>query len=94
MQRGNLVIYDLEGTIISQTGEAEGNLLPHTYPVGIPYIELPFGTMDYNNQMLIKIDVTTEPHTPIFEPIIRQKTDTEKLAEIEAKLKLAGLLEI
>jgi hypothetical protein len=85
MQRGNLVIYDLEGTIISQTGEAEGDLLPHVYPVGVPYIELPFGSMKYEEQRLVRIDVSQEPHTPIFEPIVREKTAEEKLAEYEAK---------
>jgi len=85
MQLGNLVIYDFKGMIISQTGEMDGGLLPRVYPVGVPYLELEVGTMDYNNQKLIKIDVTTEPHKPIFEPIIREKTAEEKLAEYEAK---------
>lgn len=67
MQRGNLVIYDLEGTIVYQTGEAEGNILPHEYPVGIPYMEIPFGTM--KTKRLIRIDTTVEPHEPIFEDV-------------------------
>jgi hypothetical protein len=96
-KRGNLITYDLEGRIFSQTGEiysdSENTILPHTYPVGIPYIELPFGAMRYEEQRLIKINVTTEPHTPIFVPIVRELTDAEKLAEAEAKLRAAGLLE-
>jgi hypothetical protein len=92
MDRGNLIIYDLEGTIISQTGEATGDLLPHTYPVGIPYIELNYGDMKYETQRLVRVNVNTDPHTPVFEPIIREKTDAEKLAEAEEKLRQAGLL--
>lgn len=68
MQRGNLVIYDLIGKIVSQTGEAEGDLLPHDYPVGIPYIEIPFGTMA--QKRVISIDVSDpQNHKPVFENI-------------------------
>ena len=92
MNRGNLIIYDLEGTIISQTGEATGDLLPNVYPVGIPYIELNYGDMKYEIQRLVSVNVNTDPHTPVFEPIIREKTDAEKLADAEEKLRQAGLL--
>lgn len=91
MKRGNLIIYDLEGTIISQTGEAEGELLPHVYPVGVPSLELEHGEMDYPNKKLISIDVSKVPHAPIFEPIVREKTAEEKLTEAMAKLKAAGI---
>lgn len=68
MKRGNLVFYDLVGKIFSQTGEAEGDILPHEYPVGIPYIEIPFGTMA--QKRVISIDVTDpKSHKPIFETI-------------------------
>lgn len=86
MQRGNLVIYDETGKIFSQTGEAEGDVLPHEYPIGIPYIEIPFGTMA--TKKLIEIDATKEPHEPIFEDIERQPTIQElllRIAELEQK---------
>ncbi len=67
MQRGNLVIYDLKGKVCSQTGEYDGEVLPHEYPEGIPYIEIPFGTMA--KKRLISIDVSKTPHEPIFEDI-------------------------
>ena len=63
MERGNLVIYDLEGTIISQSGEAMGFVLPHSYPVGIPYLEIPFGTM--NLKQVVSIDVSVTPNIPV-----------------------------
>lgn len=90
MYRGNLVLYDMTGKIFSQTGEAEGEILQHTYPIGIPYIEIPFGTMA--TKKLISIDVTTEPHVPIFEDLPIEKTQEELLAEYEATLKTNGLL--
>ncbi len=92
MQRGNLVIYDFKGVIINQTGEAVGDLLPHVYPDGVPYLELPYGAMKYEEQRLVSIDVSIKPNVPIFKLIIREKTDAEKLAEAESKLKAAGLL--
>ena len=87
MQRGNLVIYDLEGTIFSQTGEAQGDVLPHEYPVGIPYIELPFGTLA--TKRLISIDVTKTPHEPIFEDVVIPKTEEQiRIEELENQVLL------
>lgn len=85
MDRGNLVIYDLEGKIILQTGEASGDVLPHTYPSGIPYIELPYGTM--KTKRLVSIDVSADPHEPIFEEIQREKTLEDRILELEEELK-------
>lgn len=85
MQRGNLVIYDKTGKIFSQTGEAEGAVLPHEYPVGIPYIEIPFGTMA--TKRVVRIDVSDpNNHIPIFEDIEIQKTPEEIIAELQAEL--------
>lgn len=86
MQRGNLVIYDYEGRIWYQSGEAEGDVLPHEYPVGLPYMEIPFGTM--RTKRLIKIDTTVEPHQPIFEDIEIEKTPQEIIEELENQLLL------
>ncbi|QUI25509.1 hypothetical protein HZI73_25860 [Vallitalea pronyensis] len=46
MNRGNLLIYDTTGKIWMQTGEATDDVLNHEYPVGVPYIELPYGSTD------------------------------------------------
>ncbi len=87
MQRGNLVIYDLEGRVFSQTGEAEGDVLPHVYPVGIPYVEIPFGTMAIKR--LVGIDVSVSPHQPIFKVIEVPKTpEQERIEELENQLLL------
>lgn len=85
MQRGNLVIYDKTGKIFSQTGEAEGAVLPHEYPVGIPYIEIPFGTMA--TKRVVRIDVSgPNNHIPILEDIEIQKTPEEIIEELQAEL--------
>lgn len=86
MQRGNLVIYDNDGRIWYQSGEAEGDILAHEYPVGLPYIEIPFGTM--KSKRLISIDTSVKPHVPVFEDIIREKTQEEVIQELENQILL------
>lgn len=85
MNRGNLVIYDTNGRIWSQTGDAYGDVLPHEYPVGLPFIEIPFGTV--TTHTLIGIDVSAIPHQPILEPIVPQKSpDQLKIEKLENQL--------
>ncbi len=85
MQRGNLVIYDLNGKVWSQTGEAEGDIIPHDYPVGIPYMEIPYGIM--NTKRLIEIDVSQVPNVPIFIEIVAEKSEEQlKIEELENQL--------
>ena len=68
MKRGNLITYDESGKIFSQTGEAEGNVLPHEYPIGIPYMEFEFGSM--KDRRITHIDTSKEPHEPVFRELI------------------------
>lgn len=65
MNRGNLIIYDLDGIIISQTGEACGDVLEHNIPNGIPYILLPYGVME--NKKAVSVDISKIPHEVVFE---------------------------
>ena len=60
MQLGNLVIYDNNGKIWYQSGEMEGDVLPITPPVGLPWIEIPFGTMATHKLSHVDVD-TGEP---------------------------------
>ncbi len=79
MQLGNLIVYDNTGKIWSQTGEMEGDLLPRDYPVGVPYIELPFGTM--KNKIALRVEVEDPTgHFVVFEEIPAQPT-TEELIQ-------------
>jgi hypothetical protein len=67
MQRGCLIIYDKTGKIWYNSGEAEGSVLPHVTPDGLPYIELPFGEL--NNKILVGVDTAVTPHVLITEDI-------------------------
>lgn len=84
MKRGNLIIYDLAGNIITQTGEAIGDVLPHTYPIGVPYIELAYGATV--GKRILRVDVNVEPHQVVTEDLPIEKTAEEKIAELESQL--------
>lgn len=75
-----LIIYDDEGYIIQHiTGS-------YRVPVGVPYLE----TEIPENKMLkfgIGVDVSVEPHEPIFEDI--PKSEVELLKDENTTLKLA-----
>jgi|GEM_PF-3469041 len=86
MKRGNLVIYDNRGVIYGQTGDLNADVPAHDYPQGIPYIEIPYGII--NEKKLLYIDVSKTPHEPIFEVLEIQKTDAERIAELENQLLL------
>lgn len=77
MKRGSLIIYDENGTIWVNTGDAEGDILPHTPPMGLPYIITNFGELD--NKKVIKINVETKqlitediPTKPTYEELENQ----------------------
>lgn len=46
MQRGSLIIYDNNGKIWLNTGDAEGDVLPHEIPVGLPYVITEYGQLN------------------------------------------------
>lgn len=75
MQRGSLIIYDNKGKIFSNTGDAEGDILPNEVPNGLPYIETQFGEL--NNKRILGIDISVTPHKLITEDIIIQPTYDE-----------------
>ncbi|EQC1536957.1 hypothetical protein [Clostridium botulinum] len=77
MQRGSLIIYDNTGKIFFNTGDAEGDVLPHTLPDGLPYIITKFGEL--NGKIAKGIDVTVTPHKLITEDIPHIETEEEKL---------------
>lgn len=89
MKRGSLIIYDNEGTIFLNTGDAEGNILPHTLPVGLPYIITKYGELDGK---VVK-GVGVESKELILEDIIKEESAEEKLLrekqELENQLLLA-----
>lgn len=58
MQRGSIIIYDNLGKIWSNSGDAEGDILPNELPVGLPYIETQFGEL--NGKKAVSVDVETK----------------------------------
>lgn len=70
MTRGNLIVYDSTGKIYYQSGEIDSGELPiatHVYPVGVPYIEVPYGST--KGKRIIFVDVSKTPHKLITEDI-------------------------
>lgn len=82
MQRGNLVIYDNNGKVWYQSGEAEGAVLEHELPVGLPHKIIPFGTMAISR--ISHVDIVNDEVVLI--PIEAPKPSYEQLeAELELK---------
>ena len=82
MERGNLIIYDNNGVVFSQTGQAKGNLLPHTIPVGINYIIDPYDAL--SEYSVLSVDVSETPHK-LIKQLIYEKTDQDLAEEIAAE---------
>lgn len=98
MQRGSLIIYDNKGKIWVNTGDAEGDVLPHEYPSGLPYIETQFGEL---NEKIVKcVNVETKelilediPHIETEEEkLLREKTELENQLLLQADNNLGGIL--
>ncbi len=84
MKRGNLIIYDLAGNIITQSGDAEGSVLPHQYPIRVPYIELEFGATV--GKRIVSVDVGSEPHQLVLEDIEQPLSREEMIAQLQEQL--------
>lgn len=87
MKRGNLIIYDNSGQIWYQSGDAEGDILPHNFPEGLPYIQTHFGDLD--GKRLMRVNVSSNPHKLVTEDIIIPKTNEQlRIEELETQLLL------
>jgi hypothetical protein len=87
MQRGSLIVYDNSGKVWVNTCDAEGDILPHTPPDGLPFIETQFGEL--NGKRLIAVDVTTK--TLITEDIVVPLTaEQQQIINLENQLLLAA----
>ena len=98
MQRGSLIIYDDNGKIWVNTGDAQGDILPHTLPVGLPYILTEFGELD--NKIVKGVDVKTKqlitkdiPHIEKEEEkLLREKRELENQLLLAENKNLGGIL--
>ncbi|MGE7111223.1 hypothetical protein [Lysinibacillus sp. NPDC047702] len=53
----NRIVYNkMTGTIIHQSGEGKGDIVPHESEIELAYIDIPFGTIDYTKCYVQRID--------------------------------------
>ena len=86
MQLDNRIIYNkVTGTIIHQSGEATGDVVPHDKDVELAYIDVPYGSIDYSKQFAVKV----EDGEVIFNDIPVEETEEQKrIKELEEDIRL------
>ena len=79
MERGNRLIYNQDGKIIFQTGEATGDVLEHDTITELHYLDVEFGSIDYSKQYIESINpITKELNIKDIEVVL---TDEQKRLE-------------
>lgn len=89
MKRGSLIIYDGNGKVWLNTGDAEGDILPHIIPKGLPYIITEYGQLD--GKIVKAINVETKEL--ILEDKPKVETEEEKLRREKEELENQLLLQ-
>ncbi|EML1139391.1 TPA: hypothetical protein KOS69_002306 [Clostridioides difficile] len=88
MNRGNRIIYDDLGKIWMQTGEATGDILPHNKITKLFYIDIEYGSINYNKQYIESINIETKE--PVIKNIPLILTEEEKrIQELENQILIA-----
>ncbi|MFL8757581.1 hypothetical protein, partial [Clostridioides sp. GD02376] len=87
MNRENRIIYNQDGKILLQTGEATGNVLEHDTITELHYLDIGYGSIDYSKQYIESINpVTKEPVVKDIEVVL---TDEQKrLKTLEEELSM------
>ncbi|HBF1330962.1 hypothetical protein [Clostridioides difficile] len=79
MNRNNRIIYNQDGKILLQTGEATGDVLEHDTITELHYLDVEFGSIDYSKQYIESINpVTKELNIKNIEVVL---TDEQKRLE-------------
>ncbi|HBF5910380.1 TPA: hypothetical protein KOS80_003910 [Clostridioides difficile] len=87
MERCNRVIYNQNGDIIFQTGEATGDVLEHDTITELHYLDVEYGSIDYSKQYIESINPVTKE--PIIKDIEVVLTDEQKrLQALEKELSM------
>lgn len=86
MQLDNRIIYNkVTGTIIYQSGEAKGDVVPHDKDVELDYIDVPYGLINYSKQFALKV----EGGEVIFEDLPVEETEEQKrIKQLEEDIRL------
>ncbi|NMS91913.1 hypothetical protein HGQ85_18490 [Clostridioides difficile] len=97
MNRANRIIYNQDGEILLQTGEATGDVLEHDTIIKLHFIDIPYGSIDYTKNRITGINIETKE--PILEEIPIYVSEEEKrIQELENQIllneneKVGGLL--
>lgn len=85
MNVGNRVIFDQNGTILTQTYERSGDV-PPLEPISLDYVDLDFGVIDYSRYTLVSIDVETKQ--PVLKEIEKIATEKDRIKELEDQILL------
>lgn len=98
MQLDNRIIYNkATGTIIYQSGEATGDVVPHEKDIELAYIDISYGSIDYSKSYIQRID---ENGNPVIKEYPRElspvELENEKLKEdiilLQADAENGGIL--
>ncbi|MDM5230169.1 hypothetical protein [Lysinibacillus pakistanensis] len=75
MQLDNRIIYNkVTGTILHQSGEAKGDVVPHEEDVELAFIDVPYGSIDYSKSYIQRID---EDGNPVIKEYDRELSPVE-----------------
>ena len=89
MQIGNRIIFDQDGEVVYQTGEMRGDVLPRKEITELHFVDLEFGSINFETHRIIGIDVETKQ--PILEAVKIVETEEQKrIRELEDALLLVA----
>lgn len=80
-QLSNLILFNQEGKIIYMSGEAYGDV-DRPAITSIDFIEVPYGSVDYNKNIIVSVDVRTKQ--PVIQKLDIKPTEEElRMQELE-----------
>ncbi|HBH1344289.1 TPA: hypothetical protein SOK69_000994 [Clostridioides difficile] len=88
MERGNRLIYNQNGKILLQTGEATGDILEHDVITELHYLDIEFGSIDYSKQYIESINPITKELILKDIPIYLSEEE-KRIQELENQLLIA-----
>lgn len=88
-EMNNRIIYDTTtGRVVHQTGEAIGDVLPHSEWGALAYIDVPYGSVDYTKNFIKAVDLETL--SPVIEsfPVPEPSKEQLKINQLEEDILL------
>lgn len=75
IQNNRVIFIKGSGTIVFQTGEAVGDVVPHGEWGTLAYIDVPYGSVDYSKSFIKAVDLKT------LQPVIENLPEPEPTEE-------------